>query len=203
MKVDRAEEKRAVILDAALEVFGDKGYHAANIADIALKLGMGHGTFYRYFENKLDIFRHVVDAVVLRVAQVVAVDAPEGADDLASYRRQVERIGERLAALFLEEEHAARLLFVEAIGIDPAITERLDSAFELFGDTTEAYLVNGQKRGFLRRDLDTANTARAINAMIFEGVRRASKTGDPKAKKRLVRAWMRAVVALMFEGLGA
>ena len=200
MRPDKAEEKRALILDAAIEIFGDKGYHATNIADIARKLGMGHGTFYRYFDNKLDIFKHVIERVVVRVATTVAADAPGDANDLATYRRQVERIGERLTALFLAEEHVARLLFIEALGIDPALTERLDAAFELFADTTETYLQNGQKKGFLRQDLDTATTARAINAMIFESVRRASKTKD---SKRTANAWMRAVVTLMFEGIGA
>jgi AcrR family transcriptional regulator len=200
MKADKVEEKRASILDAAIEIFGQKGYHATNIADIAQKLGMGHGTFYRYFDNKLDIFKHVIDLVVVRVATTVAAEAPGEANDLATYRRQVERIGERLTALFFAEEHLARLLFIEAVGIDPALTEKLETAFELFADTTEMYLRNGQKKGFLRDDLDTATTARAINAMIFESVRRASKTKD---SKRTAHAWMRAVVTLMFEGLGA
>ncbi len=199
MKADKVEEKRASILDAAIEIFGQKGYHATNIADIAQKLGMGHGTFYRYFDNKLDIFKHVIDLVVVRVATTVAAEAPGEANDLATYRRQVERIGERLTALFFAEEHLARLLFIEAVGIDPALTEKLETAFELFADTTEMYLRNGQKKGFLRDDLDTATTARAINAMIFESVRRASKTKD---SKRTAHAWMRAVVTLMFEGLG-
>jgi AcrR family transcriptional regulator len=200
VKPEKAQEKRELILATAVAVFGDKGYHATNIADIAARLGMGHGTFYRYFENKLDIFGHVVDRAVMRVAEVVSRDAPDGARDLAEYQRQVVAIGERLTALFLEEEHVARLLFVEAVGIDPEITRKLDTAFERFADLTEAYLVNGRERGFLRSDLDTATAARAIDAMIFECVRRAAKAKDPK---KTARAWLRTVSLLMFEGMGA
>ncbi len=200
MKPERAEAKRAQILDAAVEVFGEKGYHATNIADIAQKLGMGHGTFYRYFDNKLDIFKHVVDRAVARVGETVGKEAPDAADDLASYREQVEKIGERLTDLFLEEEHVARLLFVEAVGIDPEVTARLDAAFELFADLTEVYLKNGCKKGFLRKDLDTATTARAIDAMIFECVRRAAKAKSPR---KTAKAWLETVVTLMFEGVGA
>jgi AcrR family transcriptional regulator len=200
LRPEKVEEKRALIVDAALSAFGERGYHATNIADIAKKLGMGHGTFYRYFENKLDIFKHVITHVVARVAEAVALDDPSEAKDLAAYRRQVERIGERLTAVFLEEEHAARILFVEAVGIEPEITAQLDAAFELFAGTTEAYLVNGQRRGFLRKDVDTATTARAINAMIFESVKRAYGSHDAK---KTAKRWMKVVVALMFEGLGA
>lgn len=200
MRPEKIEEKRALILDAAVSAFGERGYHATNVADIAKKLGMGHGTFYRYFENKLDIFKHVIIHVVARVAEAAALDAPTDAKDLAAYRKQVERIGERLTKVFLEEEHAAKILFVEAVGIEPAITVELEGAFDLFAATTEAYLVNGQKRGFLRKDVDTATTARAINAMIFESVKRAYGAKDAK---KTAKAWMKVVVALMFEGLAA
>ena len=200
MRAEKAEEKRSLILDAAVEVFAKKGYHAANIADIAQKLGMGHGTFYRYYENKLDIFRHVVAHVVTRVATTVALESPTDANDIATYRGQVERIADALLALFLEEKHVAKLLFVEALGIDSELDAQLDAAHEIFADTTEAYLVNGVKKAFLRAELDTATTARAINAMIFECVRRAAASRD---SKKTARVWTRAVVNLLFDGIGA
>ena len=200
MTPEKLEAKRTLILDAAAEAFGEKGYHATNIADIAQKLGMGHGTFYRYFDNKLDIFKQVIIRIVGRLAQAAAADAPGEADTLAAYRSQVERIGERLMSVFLEEAYAARILFVEAVGIEPEITQQLEEAFELFGHTTEAYLINGRARGFIREDIDTAVTARAINAMIFEAVRRAYIDKEPRA---VAKAWMKVIVALMFEGVGA
>ena len=57
-------ERRRDILDAARTLFASKGYQATNIADVADRLKMGHGTFYRYFKNKRDIFSHVIDEIV-------------------------------------------------------------------------------------------------------------------------------------------
>lgn len=199
MKPDKIEEKRSLILDAAALIFAEKGYHAANIADIAQKLGMGHGTFYRYYENKLDIFKHVVAHVVTRVATTVSSESPTAANDLAAYRGQVERIADGLLDLFLAEKHVAKLLFVEAVGIDSELNAQLDAAYEIFADTTEVYLKNGVKKRFLRNDLDTATTARAINAMIFECVRRAASAHD---SKKTAKVWTRAVVNLLFDGIG-
>src|SRR5581483_1391867 len=45
----RKAELRREIIDAAFTCFAENGYHATGIADIAARLGIGHGTFYRYF----------------------------------------------------------------------------------------------------------------------------------------------------------
>ncbi len=41
-------------------------------------------------------------------------------------------------------------------------------AFDLFGAYTQAYLENGENKGFLRGDLDTREAALAVNAMLLE-----------------------------------
>ena len=56
----KTQARRDEILKAATKVFADKGYHETGIADIAAEMGSGHGTFYRYFKNKRDIFVHVI-----------------------------------------------------------------------------------------------------------------------------------------------
>ena len=48
---------RRRLLDAAAEVFVLKGYHDTRIDDITERAGTSHGTFYRYFANKEQLFR--------------------------------------------------------------------------------------------------------------------------------------------------
>jgi AcrR family transcriptional regulator len=48
---------RRRLLDAAAEVFVRKGYHDTRIDDITELAGTSHGTFYRYFTNKEQVFR--------------------------------------------------------------------------------------------------------------------------------------------------
>ena len=48
--------KRELILTAAREIFGEKGYHNTTSEEIAKKAGVGKGTIYQYFESKQDIF---------------------------------------------------------------------------------------------------------------------------------------------------
>lgn len=48
--------KKELILDAAREIFAEKGYHTATSEEIAKRAGVGKGTIYQYFESKQEIF---------------------------------------------------------------------------------------------------------------------------------------------------
>ena len=168
-QISRADRRRSQIVEAAYLIFADKGFERATIADIAAELKIGHGTFYRYFKNKHAIFEYVVEQVITRVAGALAYEQPTHASNLAEYREQVKRIASNLFSLLEEDPRAGKLLFVEAIGVSDKLDTMIEGLFELLVKLTEAYLVNGKQKGFLRDDLDAELTALAINAMIMEG----------------------------------
>jgi AcrR family transcriptional regulator len=51
------------LLDAAITVFDERGYHAARVDDIVKLAKTSHGTFYLYFANKEDLFLALVSDV--------------------------------------------------------------------------------------------------------------------------------------------
>src|SRR5436305_3238217 len=53
------EEKRRLLLDAAVRVFARKGYHASRVGDIAEEAGVAYGLLYHYFGSKEDVLRTV------------------------------------------------------------------------------------------------------------------------------------------------
>src|SRR3989442_5170623 len=53
------EDKRRLILDAAVRVFARKGYHAARVGDIAEEAGVAYGLLYHYFSSKEEVLRNV------------------------------------------------------------------------------------------------------------------------------------------------
>src|SRR5438034_1030216 len=65
------EDKRRLILDAAVRVFAHKGYHTCRVSDIAEDAGVAHGLLYHYFRSKEELletifretWRDVLDAV--------------------------------------------------------------------------------------------------------------------------------------------
>jgi AcrR family transcriptional regulator len=60
----KPEERPRQILDAAFEVFAERGLASARLDDIARRAGVSKGTIYLYFPSKEDLFREVVRTTV-------------------------------------------------------------------------------------------------------------------------------------------
>jgi AcrR family transcriptional regulator len=158
---------REEIIDAAIEVFAESGYHDAGVADIAQRVGIGHSTFYRHFDNKRAILDEVINTVILRAtAALAAENAPQAADSLDTYREQVVRIAAALADI-TSDLSLVRLILVEAASIDTDLRERVDALFDFAVSMTAGYYQHGRERGYLRPDLDITATARAVVGMIL------------------------------------
>lgn len=56
----RGRATRRALLDAAEQVFGDRGYASASVAQITRRADVAHGTFYVYFASKAAIFEELV-----------------------------------------------------------------------------------------------------------------------------------------------
>ena len=83
------EERPRQILDAALQVFGERGLAGARLDDIARRAGVSKGTIYLYFPNKEELFREVVRAIVVDRLREAAAKAEAGdpVDELKRYLR--------------------------------------------------------------------------------------------------------------------
>ena len=51
--------KKQLILEAAFEVFTQKGFHSTKVEEIAERAGIGKGTIYEYFKSKADVFHEM------------------------------------------------------------------------------------------------------------------------------------------------
>lgn len=67
----RAEARPAEIVQAAYDVFSEKGFAAAKLDEIARRAGVSKGALYLYFDNKQQIFEAVVkDAVAPNIGAI-------------------------------------------------------------------------------------------------------------------------------------
>ncbi|MFC8529388.1 TetR/AcrR family transcriptional regulator [Nocardia sp. NPDC057227] len=193
----RKAELRRDIIDTAFVCFAEKGYHATGIADIATELGIGHGTFYRYFSNKREIIDHVIDDLAARIVTALATEnSPDAAATLDDYRAQIERIGAALTVILVQDRRVAQLLLFHATGIDDELTARLYGLLDTADALTAGYLEHGVDRGYLRADLDTANTAKAVTGMLLAAVLHGLR--DPEGD---VRALAEAIRRLLVDGV--
>ena len=93
------ERRRAEILDAATHVFSKHGFAAADVQEIADKIGVGKGTVYRYFPSKEELFLAAVDHGMRQLKN--AVDAT-----VACVEPPLARIAEGIRAyLTFFDEH--------------------------------------------------------------------------------------------------
>ncbi len=192
--------RREEILNAAFKVFSEKGYYSTNVADIASEIGIGHGTFYRYFESKYDVFSTVVDEIIGTISMVVVQENPGEASSLEEYRQQLARIGDGLFEALTQNPYTAKILFFDALGVDEHINRKIQNAFDMFGIYTELYLKNGMDKGFIRDNLHTRETALAVNSMILEAARHVVASEDPQAAKAI---WVQTIVSLMLGGVAS
>jgi AcrR family transcriptional regulator len=88
----RARGRRTMqrLLDAGVDVFAERGFHAARVDDIVHVAETSHGTFYLYFANKEELFRALAQRVageMARLAETLPVVGPgeRGAGDLRAW----------------------------------------------------------------------------------------------------------------------
>ena len=61
----RKESRPSELLQAALEVFVERGFASARLDDVASRAGVSKGTLYLYFDNKEELFKAVVRHSIL------------------------------------------------------------------------------------------------------------------------------------------
>lgn len=203
--LSRAERNRlqlrADIVEAAYIEFSERGYHQTAIADIAQRLGIGHGTFYRHFENKRDILDHVIGETLRKLTELLTGEnAPSAVVTLAEYREQCRRIGRRFNEFARANPGALRLVLLEATSIDEAMTQRIFALVKMMGQLVADYMRNGVQRGFFRADLDCEETGQAIIGMIMGGMMRF--LADPTDTDGFDR-YAEAIVSLLVAGMAA
>ncbi len=89
-QAERSEGTRREILRVAKELFGDRGYEATSLDDVAEHAGVTKGAVYHHFSGKRDLFQAVFEMLEQELCDVV-VEATVGAgtDVLEGMRRGV------------------------------------------------------------------------------------------------------------------
>jgi|SRR5947209_926282 len=119
-----AEDRRAAILDAAIEVFGDRGFHASSIDEIATSAGISKALIYEHFPSKRELHVSLLERSAHDIFGRLARSADTSEPGQIRLRKGVD------AFLEWAERHpgAFRLLFRDALEADVAeVIERLQA----------------------------------------------------------------------------
>ena len=103
----RKEARPAEIVAAALEVFVERGFAAAKLADVARRAGVTKGTLYLYFDSKEDLLK---EFIVQRFSSRIGVSFHEATDSRASLDMLREVVATWQSALVGEAGGIVKLL---------------------------------------------------------------------------------------------
>lgn len=167
------DARRAQLVAAAREVFAQRGYHAAGVADIIATAGVARGTFYNYFESKRAIFQEVLEELmeaVVSAVESIEVDHPVSP--------QIHENLRRIVFILQDMGEGARILFTDAAGIDAEGTGALGQFYGAALERVERALRTGQQLGLVR-ECDVALTAACLLGMLKEPVYQGLLRGRP------------------------
>ena len=153
-------DKRKRILDAAVRVFAEHGYHGARVGDIAKDAGVAHGLLYHYFTSKDDVLRTIFvenwGELIARFRAVEAADEPAEA--------KLEGIAKILLRTW-RNDPALVTVMVREVARSQLLQEQVEDVREAF-TILQRVIEEGQSTGVFRRDLD----ARLASWVVYGGL---------------------------------
>ena len=116
-------DKREAILDAALELFVERGFYGTAVPEIADKAGVGAGTIYRYFDSKEALVNAIYRQQKMMFAQVTLGDFPATAPTREQFRTFWMRMAQFATAhpkafVFMELHHHQRYLDADNVALE-------------------------------------------------------------------------------------
>ena len=114
-KTKRGQATLDRLCDAAEELFYKQGYYATSINDITSKAKVAPGTFYIYFSDKINIYKHLLVNYSHDIRKYIAVRIKEAN---VTNRKDAERIGLRTFLEYIHENKSMYNIIWESLYID-------------------------------------------------------------------------------------
>lgn len=195
---DEAKEQRQIdILTAAKTAFAAGGFHDTKMSDVARAAGVSHGSVYRYFESKDDLFHALMDheerALRTHLERSVGSIVLDGTVDGETLLRQ----SVRATFEFFEQDRASvKLLFRDSLLLGDRFERHLAGLYEGFITDIEKSVASAQSAGAVI-DAPPRMIAFAVAALIGQLALRRLSTDDGVPADEVADL----VVRLLLDGL--
>lgn len=158
-------ERRAQLLDTAIEVFANRGYHGTSMDDIAAKAGVTKPVLYQHFTSKSHLYGTIVQGVGREMSGLIraSFDDPELGND------PIDRATTALVQSVLRLDARARMLSPsESVdeGVDQVVIEQRHD------------VINALSEAITRTKVISPENAVPIGLAVFATVIAASNEPD-------------------------
>ncbi len=157
-------DKRERILDAAERIFGQRGFFAARVSEIAREAGVADGTIYLYFKSKDDLLISLFESRMERVNQLLA----DAIADLTSPTAKLLALIRTYLKLIADQPSVAEVLTIELRQSSKFMKEASNPRFGDLLRMLAAVVAEGQAAGELGDTIPAPIAARMIFGILDE-----------------------------------
>jgi AcrR family transcriptional regulator len=154
----RGQNKRDIILEAAVQVFASKGYHNARMEEIATVAGIGKGTIYEYFNSKLQLFQEMLESSL----DVYYNHLDANRKGQISFEERMSLVFKAHVTFCREQKDLTRILFWDTEIID----EELKDWFNQIRKKKEERVTELVEEGIARGELRAVDSRLLTNIII-------------------------------------
>jgi AcrR family transcriptional regulator len=197
------ETRRNQILDAAIDIFGNKGLDAATVDDLARAAGISKGTVYLYFKSKDEIF----DAILAeRSSLPLLIDSIDYMKNLKypeefSLQSFLEETGIKFLKIMEKDYPLLRLVLADAYRY-PLQAEHVYNNLILKANTILADFITAQSAtGRIRESDSPLITARCFVGMLLIYVLSQEILGGNKFVPIKPEDWVKEAVKIFLNGV--
>jgi AcrR family transcriptional regulator len=190
--------KQVIIIDAALKIFWERGYANARMADIARRAGVSYGLVYHYFRSKEVLFEMIVESWWSALYAMMEKEITSG-DDI---RDKLVNIIEFFLNTYGQKPNLMSIFVSEVCRSSVYHTEEGLSRFLKFFNLCEQIMVQGQKSGFLIKDVPPHHLTYIFYGAIETFISVMVLDKEPLTKKRHERA-TKSILQVFIDGARA
>lgn len=177
------ESKRSQIIEAAIECFAKRGYHAVSISELAEYAGISKGLMYNYFKSKDELLKNIFTEILSIMMQMFDLDK-EGKVDGKSMVKYLDRFFKHL------KSHIILWKMYMAIFSQPAVQEILKDEIQEASIEPMKILENYFKaRGFKNPKTEVAFLSTLFSGVLFEYLSDPDNYPIDQIKKRILKLY--------------
>ncbi|GAA2995804.1 helix-turn-helix domain-containing protein [Kitasatospora sp. NPDC006786] len=169
-------------LQAALELFWQRGYEATSMADLVERLGIARASIYATFGSKRELYLRALERYCEQSDSARLLDLSRPGPALPAVRALVRRYA------VTDEEEGRRGCFVTNTAVelaphDPAASRRVEASLDRLETLLTAALARAAAQGELPAGRDPRTLARML-VVLLQGIRVVGKTADGAPRAR-------------------
>ncbi|WP_245808832.1 TetR/AcrR family transcriptional regulator [Shouchella patagoniensis] len=194
-------ENRRHLMDAALPLFAEKGYHKTKISDIVKKTGVAQGTFYWHFKNKEDIVLCILKEGEKQLLKVIHSGYREKVGHLEDMIASSTLLMTNLFAFAKRNSEYMQLLFKTGQDTDKNILTHIEKTFVSIEKAFEKNIARAQELHMLPTYYISKDRAAMLVSLIFGMLERWLFSATPPFYEKGPEQFAAELVEFEFFGL--